>query len=117
MQLTSAGDCRAVARNCLAAGEFYSNIGRPSVDPVVFFKLQLIAFFEGIRSERQLMESVNLNLAQRWFIGYDLESGQVGRSLPGNNDSYWFHHRCHRAKATEDFFLTSSGYFSVSTSA
>src|SRR6185436_585460 len=54
------------------ADEFYSSIGRPSVDPVVFFKLQLIAFFEGIRSERQLMETVNLNLAHRWFIGYDL---------------------------------------------
>jgi transposase len=38
----------------------------------VFFKLQLIAFFEGIRSERQLMETVNLNLAHPWFIGYDL---------------------------------------------
>jgi transposase len=47
-------------------------MGRPSVDPVVFFKLQLIAFFEGIRSERQLMETVNLNLAHRWFPGYDL---------------------------------------------
>ena len=55
------------------ASEFYSNIGRPSIDPVVFFKLQLIAFFEGIRSERQLMETVNLNLAHRWFIGYDLD--------------------------------------------
>jgi len=55
------------------ADEFYSSIGRPSVDPVVFFKLQLIAFFEGIRSERQLMETVNLNLAHRWFIGYDLD--------------------------------------------
>ena len=53
--------------------EFYSNIGRASVDPVVFFKLQLIAFFEGIRSERKLMEMVNLNLAHRWFIGYDLD--------------------------------------------
>ena len=42
---------------------FYSNIGRTSVDPVVLFKLQLIAFFEGIRSERKLMETVNLNLA------------------------------------------------------
>jgi transposase len=52
---------------------FYSKIGRPSIDPVVFFKLQLIAFFEGIRSERQLMETVNLNLAHRWFIGYDLD--------------------------------------------
>ena len=48
-------------------------MGRPSVDPVVFFKLQLIAFFEGIRSERQLMENVTLNLALRWFIGYDLD--------------------------------------------
>jgi len=55
------------------ANEFYSKIGRPSIDPVVFFKLQLIAFFEGIRSERQLMETVNLNIAHRWFIGYDLD--------------------------------------------
>ena len=30
-------------------------------------------FFEGIRSERQLMETVSLNLAHRWFIGYDLD--------------------------------------------
>jgi transposase len=51
---------------------FYASMGRPSIDPVVFFKLQLIAFFEGIRSERQLMDIVNLNLAHRWFIGYDL---------------------------------------------
>ena len=51
----------------------YSSIGRPSIDPVVFFKLQLIAFFEDIRSERQLMETVNLNLAHRWYIGYDLD--------------------------------------------
>ncbi len=48
--------------------------GRPSIDPVVFFKLQLIMFFEGIRSERQLMEIVNLNLAYRWYIGYDLNA-------------------------------------------
>ena len=27
------------------AGEFYASIGRPSIDPVVFFKLQLTAFF------------------------------------------------------------------------
>src|SRR5215217_7758089 len=55
------------------ADKFYSSMGRPSVDPVVFFKLQLIAFFEGLRSERKLMEMVNLNLAHRWFIGYDLD--------------------------------------------
>jgi hypothetical protein len=33
----------------------------------------LIAFFDGIRSERKLMETVNLTLAHRWFIGYDLD--------------------------------------------
>src|ERR687891_2539523 len=57
----------------LVKGCYASSIGRPSIDPVVFFKLQLIMFFEGIRSERQLMELVNLNLAYRWYIGYDLD--------------------------------------------
>src|SRR3954467_2074154 len=38
--------------------EAYAGTGRPSVDPVVFFKLQLILFFEGLRSERQLMRVV-----------------------------------------------------------
>jgi transposase len=50
-----------------------ASTGRPSIDPVVFFKLQLIMFFEGIRSERQLMETVSLNLAHRWYLGYDLD--------------------------------------------
>ncbi|MBI1281347.1 MAG: IS1182 family transposase [Anaerolineaceae bacterium] len=59
---------RELVKDCYA-----SCIGRPSVDPVVFFKLHLIMFFEGIRSERQLMEMVNLNLAHRWYIGYDLD--------------------------------------------
>ncbi len=35
--------------------ETYAHGGRPSIDPIVFFKLQLVMFFEGIRSERQLM--------------------------------------------------------------
>ena len=47
-------------------GALYADRGRPSIDPVVFFKLQLIRFFEGPRSERQLMETVALNLADRW---------------------------------------------------
>ncbi len=59
---------RELVRDCYA-----SSMGRPSVDPVVFFKLHLIMFFEGIRSERQLMELVKLNLAHRWYIGYDLD--------------------------------------------
>ena len=35
--------------------ELYAPRGRPSIDPVVFFKLQLIMFFEGSRSERQII--------------------------------------------------------------
>ncbi len=52
--------------------ESYAGIGRPSVDPVVFFKLQLVLFFEGVRSERQLMRVVADRLSLRWYLGYDL---------------------------------------------
>jgi transposase len=54
-------------------GGHYEASGRPSIDPVVFFKLQLIMFFEGIRSERQLIEVARLNLAHRWYLGYHLD--------------------------------------------
>jgi transposase len=51
----------------------YAGIGRPSLDPVVFFKLQLILFFEGLRSERKLIETASLHLAHRWYLGYALD--------------------------------------------
>ncbi len=51
---------------------YYAAGGRPSVDPVVFFKLQLIMFFEGLRSERQLMRVAADRLRLRWYLGYDL---------------------------------------------
>src|SRR5215470_9404230 len=57
----------------LVENRYARHRGRPSIDPVVFFKLQLIMFFEGIRSERQLMAQVQVNLAHRWYIGYDLD--------------------------------------------
>ena len=55
------------------AKEFYAERGRPSIDSVVFFKLQLVMFFEGIRSERRLIETASLNLAHRWYLGYALD--------------------------------------------
>ncbi len=58
---------RDLVRDC------YASSGRPSVDPVVFFRLQLVMFFEGIRSERQLMEVAADRLSVRWFLGYDLD--------------------------------------------
>jgi transposase len=53
--------------------ELYAARGRPSIDPVIFFKLQLVMFFEGIRSERKLIETASLNLAHRWYLGYALD--------------------------------------------
>ena len=50
----------------------YARGGRPSVDPVVFFKLQLVLFFEGLRSERELMRVAADRLSVRWYLGYDL---------------------------------------------
>ncbi|MDQ4077664.1 MAG: IS1182 family transposase [Chloroflexota bacterium] len=57
---------RDLVAGCYAVG------GRPSIDPVVFFKLQLVMFFEGIRSERQLMDLAADRLSVRWYLGYDL---------------------------------------------
>ena len=62
--------------------DLYADMGCPSIDPAVFFKLQLIAFFEGIRSERQQMEMVNLNLVYRWCIGYDLDEPDEDEKQP-----------------------------------
>ncbi len=50
----------------------YSPIGRPSIDPVVFFRLQLCMFFEGVRSERLLMRVAADRLGIQWYLGYDL---------------------------------------------
>jgi transposase len=52
--------------------DLYAASGRPSVDPEVFFRLQLVMFYEGIRSERELMRIVSDRLSVRWYVGYDL---------------------------------------------
>jgi len=51
----------------------YAVGGRPSIDPEVFFRLHLIMFFSGIRSERQLLEQAHYNLAMRWYAGYNMD--------------------------------------------
>jgi transposase len=66
----------------------YAARGRPSIDPVVFFKLQLVMFFEGIRSERQLIETASLNLAHRWYLGYALDE-----ELPDHSSLTRIRHR------------------------
>ena len=46
--------------------------GRPATDPVVLFKLLFIGYLYGIRSERQLVKEVEVNVAYRWFLGLSL---------------------------------------------
>jgi len=51
----------------LTAACYASGLGRPSIDPEVFFRMLLVAFLYGIRSDRQLCEDVHHNFAYRWF--------------------------------------------------
>ena len=52
---------------------FYSDIGRPSVDPELMIRMLLVGYCFGLRSERRLCQEVALHLAYRWFCRLDLE--------------------------------------------
>jgi len=54
------------------AKDYYSTIGRPSIDPVCLIKMLLVGYLYGIRSERRLEEEITLNMAYRWFCDFDL---------------------------------------------
>jgi transposase len=58
-------------RSELAA--FYSNLGRPSIDPELMIRMLLVGYCFGIRSERRLCEEVHLNLGYRWFCRLGLD--------------------------------------------
>jgi len=55
------------------ARPYYSYTGQPSVDPIVLFKTLLVGYLYGITSERRLMREIQVNMAYRWFLGYDLD--------------------------------------------
>ena len=63
--------------------------GRPSVDPVVLFKMVLIQHLYGLTSLRRTAEEVSLNVAYRWFLGYRLQEETPHFSTI----SYNFRHR------------------------
>ena len=52
---------------------YYPATGRPSVDPVSMFKMLLIGYLYGIKSEWRLVEEVQLNIAYRRFCGFEWE--------------------------------------------
>jgi transposase len=51
----------------LTAPRYAAEKGRPSIDPEVYFRMQLVAYFYGIAKDRRLCEEVHYNLAYRWF--------------------------------------------------
>ena len=57
----------------------YSEIdwGKPGIDPVALFKIVFIQYLFGIRSMRQTIKEIEVNMAYRWFIGYD-----IGEKIP-----------------------------------
>ena len=52
---------------------FYSELGRPSIDPELMIRMLIVSYCYGIRSERKLCEEVELHLAYRWFCRLGLE--------------------------------------------
>ena len=52
---------------------YYSDTGRPSIDPELMIRMLLVGYCFGIRSERRLCEEVHLNLAYRWFCRLALD--------------------------------------------
>jgi transposase len=59
----------------------YSTTGQPSIDPVVLFKMLLVGYLYGITSERRLAQEVELHLAYRWSVGYDLDEAVPDHSV------------------------------------
>jgi transposase len=52
---------------------YYSNTGRPSIDPVLMIRMLIIGYVFAIRSERALCRDVQVNLAYLWFCGLSIE--------------------------------------------
>src|ERR1700744_627102 len=55
-------------------GPYYSDVGRPSIDPELMMRMLIVGYCMGIRSERRLCEEVHLNLAYRWFCRLGLDA-------------------------------------------
>src|ERR1700743_400702 len=52
---------------------YYSETGRPSIDPELMMRMLIVGYCFGIRSERRLCDEVHLNLAYRWFCRLSLD--------------------------------------------
>jgi transposase len=64
---------------------FYSEMGRPSIDPELMLRMLIMGYVMGIRSERRLCDEVHLNLAYRWFCRLGLDGSVPDHSTFSKN--------------------------------
>ena len=69
----------------LVEDKYSQDNGRPSLDPVMLIKIPLIQYLYGIRSMRQTIKEIEVNVAYRWFLGLDLYSKVPHFSTFGKN--------------------------------
>ncbi len=50
---------------------YSEDVGKPSIDPVVLFKMVIMQYVFGIKSMRQTVKEIEINIAYRWFLGLD----------------------------------------------
>ena len=55
----------------LVEDKYSPDFGRPSIDPVTLIKIPIIQYMFGIKSMRQTMKEIEVNVAYRWFLGLD----------------------------------------------
>ena len=56
----------------LCAPLYCADNGRPAIDPEILFRMLLVGYLYGIKSETRLEEEINYNVAYKWFCGLDL---------------------------------------------
>lgn len=64
--------------------------GRPSIDPVVLFKLCIINYMCGLNGMRRTIREVEANMAYKWFLGYDMTERVPHFTTFGKNYSRGF---------------------------
>ena len=69
----------------LVRDKYSSETGRPSIDPVTLIKIPLIQYLYGIKSMRQTIREIEVNMAYRWFLGLELYDAIPHFSTFGKN--------------------------------
>ena len=69
----------------LVEDKYSADTGRPSLDPVMLIKIPLIQYMYGIKSMRQTIKEIEVNVAFRWFLGLDFYDDVPHFSTFGKN--------------------------------